>query len=529
MVDQRAKNLFLTYWRDRDSSGNILESGKWYPYFYDNDTSYGINNEGKKVFEYYHEDSDIIDGQPVYNGQNSVLWVNFKKSFPTVIRDVYAEMRSGRLTEENLINQIVGQGSDMWSASVYNEDAEYKYVSLARPDYDPDGDGKPNTTTDFLYQVTGNGEHHFRYFVRNRLKYCDSKWYAGNYFSDRIYLRIYTPVTIDANGYTDSVTYISTEEGTHRFVAPKGFGIRMSTSYTPEINFEENLEEGGKYVDINLEKDVAYEIKVDALTVGNWEFNILTPSGKSETISCVVSKEQDEEELQAIRDKNKLIEDSIAAVPPNANIKLTPYSNVYAGVRYKAQSGDDITLNLRQYRATKNKQVEFIAPNERFNDTETYIYGASDLSSLGDLSPLYCGYIDVSNATKLTELQVGNSKTGYKNLNLHKLSVGSNQLLKKIDISNCVNLVDPLDVSQCMNIEEIYARGSGITSVVLPESGYLKVMQLPSTIKNLTIKNQLYLETLDFENYSSLTTLCIDNCPTIDAVGMLNRCIDENG
>ena len=39
-----------------------------------NDTSFGINNEGKKVFDYYHEDTDVVNGQKVYNGQDSTLW-----------------------------------------------------------------------------------------------------------------------------------------------------------------------------------------------------------------------------------------------------------------------------------------------------------------------------------------------------------------------------------------------------------------------------------------------------------------------
>lgn len=446
MVDQRAKNLFLTYWHDYDKQGNVLPTGKWYPYFYDNDTSFGINNEGKKVFDYFHEDTDVVNGQNVYNGQDSVLWCNFKDTFPKVIRDTYAELRSSKLTEEKLVTQFINKGSDMWSASVYNEDAEYKYVSLARPDYDADGDGKSDATSTYLYQVTGNGEHHFKYFVSNRLKYCDSKWYAGNYFTDQIYLRIYTP--------------------------------RLA------------------------------------------EY----PEGASD------------EEKAAIDAKNEATTTSLAAVPACADITLVPYSNVYAGVRYKAVSGDDITLNLQQQRVSKNASVTFKAPinpdtgkQEEFNDTETYIYGASDLSSLGDLSPLYCGYIDVSRATKLTHLQIGNHAEGYQNLNLHHISVGSNQLLKTIDITNCVNLVDPLDVSNCKNIEEIYAEGSGITSVILPDSGYVRIIKLPDTITNLTIKNQLYIETLSFENYRGIKTLCIDNCPTIDTVELLNNCKDNEG
>lgn len=51
MVDQRAKNMFLTYWGS---------TGKWYPYFYDNDTCFGINNEGGLVF-------DLISGHVLSN------------------------------------------------------------------------------------------------------------------------------------------------------------------------------------------------------------------------------------------------------------------------------------------------------------------------------------------------------------------------------------------------------------------------------------------------------------------------------
>lgn len=442
MVDQRAKNFFLTYWHDIDDSGNVLETGKWYPYFYDNDTSYGINNEGQKVFDYFHEDSDIVDGKAVYNGADSVLWCNFRECFTKLIRDTYAELRSsGKLTESKLISQVVEKGSDMWSASVYNEDAEYKYISLARPDYDANNDGKPDTTSTYLYQVTGNGEHHFRYFVSNRLRYCDSKWYAGDYFADQIYLRIYTPKLAE---YKEGMT---------------------------------------------------------------------------------------DEEKAEIDAKNILTQKSIEGVPACGDISITPYSDVYAGVRYKAVSGDDITLNLQQQRASRGSTVTFHAPlnsdtgkQEEFNDTETYIYGASDISSLGDLSPLYCGYIDVSHATKLTHLKIGNSHADYQNLNLHTLSVGSNQLLKTIDITNCSGLKSELDVSKCSNIEEIYAKGSSITSVVLPQSGYVRIMHLPSTITNLTIQNQLYIEELDFEGYNNLTTLCIDNCPSIDATDILNKC-----
>lgn len=445
MVDQRAKNFFLTYWHDRDEDGNILESGKWFPYFYDNDTSYGINNEGKKVFDYFHEDTDIVDGQKVYNGQDSTLWCNFRDTFQKYIRDTYADLRAGALTEEKLINQVITNGSDQWSASVYNEDAEYKYISLARPEYDADGDGKSDATSTYLYQVTGNGEHHFRYFVNNRLRYCDSKWYAGNYFTDQIYLRIYTP------------------------------------------------------------------------TLG------------------VIEDGMSEEEKATIEARNELITRSLSVVKPNADISLTPFSDVYAGVRYKAVSGDDITLNLQQQRVSKNALVTFGAPlnaetgkPEVFNDTETYIYGASDLSSLGDLAPLYCGYVDVSKASKLTKLKIGDRRDGYINLNLHHVDVGTNYLLKEIDISNCPNLTNPLVLTNCNNIEAVYAKGSGITSVELPDAGYVHTLELPETITSLALTNQMYISDISLDG-TSINTLRIENCPKLDVKAILEHFKAKSG
>lgn len=401
MVDQRAKNMFLTYW-----------DGKYFPYFYDNDTSFGINNEGDLVFDYWFEDTDRLNDANVYNGQNSTLWVNFREAFPDVIAECYKTLRQSKLNFTNLINQFIFEGSNRWSASIYNEDAEYKYVTMARPT----NAGVAGDVSN-LYQIKGSGEHYFRYFVANRLNYCDSKWNCGEYPDNNIFLRIYTPVDADGN---------------------------------------------------KLE----------------------------------------------------------LAVPANPSITVTPFSNMYAGVKYKANG------TMLQKRLAKNDTYTFSPPTnadgseEIFNDTETAIYGASELSSLGDLSALYCGVINVSKATKLVELQIGNHTEGYANNNLRELSIGTNKLLKKLDVTNCVGLTQPLAVSGCPNIEYIYAKGTSISGIDLPKSGYLRVLHLPETITNLTITNQLYITDLDIESYENIKTLCIDNCPTLDTVSMLEQCVN---
>lgn len=390
MVDQRAKNLFLTYWAD---------TGKWYPYFYDNDTCFGINNQGELTLDYYHEDIDQLGNATIYNGQNSTLWVNFREAYADEIKETYQQLRSdGKITYDMLEDRFITQGSDKWSESVYNEDSEFKYISMLRSDNDASN----------LVQLRGSGEEHFRYFIQNRINYCDSKWYAPEYADDYVSLRIYTPV--DAAGVP-----------------------------------LENL-----------------------------------------------------------------------AVPACADITVTPYSNMYAGVRYKANG------TLYQERAEHGIPVTFEAPNEVFNNTETAIYGASELSSLGDLSPLYCGSVKAAKATKLTELIIGSGAEGYSNENLWELAVGTNKLLKKLDVRNCPRLQSPLALTGCPNIEEIYATGTSITGIDLVDGGILRIAKLPATITNLTLKNQLYIEDFTLAGYENIKTLHLENCPGIDTWALLN-------
>lgn len=365
-------------------------------------TSFGINNEGQLVLDYYHEDTDQLGDANVYNGQNSVLWTNFRQAFPDEIKATYQELRnSGKITYDKLVDQFITNGSDKWSESIYNEDMDFKYISMLRSDNDATN----------LPQVRGSGEEHFRYFVENRLNYCDSKWYASDYANDYISLRIYTPNT--------------------------------------------------------------------------W-----------------------------------------AGIEPNPAITVTPFSDMYAGVRYKANG------TLYQERVTHGESVTFSPQgetfesenNETFNDTETAVYGAHQLSSIGDLAPLYCGSVNVSSADKLIELKVGDGTTGYSNANLRELSVGTNKLLKKIDVQNCPNFESVLDLSNCPSIEEVYAKGSSITGVSFPGAGILKIAQLPGTVTNITLKNQLEIETFTLESYANVKTLWVENCPTINVQALLASC-----
>lgn len=186
-----------------------------------------------------------------------------------------------------------------------------------------------------------------------------------------------------------------------------------------------------------------------------------------------------------------------------ADITVTPYADIYPSVKYGSY--------LVSARGARTVPTTLVCPLDNLNDTEIYIYSASQLASVGDLSGLLVGFADLSMATKLQRLKLGDSSADYSNSNLTELTLGNNTLLQSIDVRNCPNLTQSVDLSGCTNIEEVYFDGTAITGCTLPNGGVLKVLQLPGAITNLTVRNQPSLTTFSMPTYENISTLRIEN------------------
>ena len=209
-------------------------------------------------------------------------------------------------------------------------------------------------------------------------------------------------------------------------------------------------------------------------------------------------------------------------VAPKADITLRSFSAMYATVKWGSV--------MKSERMGEGQTVTVAAPEGMvFNDTETIVYNASRIASLGDLSPLYPGTVDVSRMVNLTELTVGSGAAGYQNTNFTVLSVGTNHVLRKLDIRNCPNFTQPIEVSGCEAIEEIYAAGTGTTAVNLAAGGSLRVLQLPESITSLTLKNQPKLtdEGLQLGGVGHVVALTVENTPGVDGYALLKRIYAE--
>ena len=195
-----------------------------------------------------------------------------------------------------------------------------------------------------------------------------------------------------------------------------------------------------------------------------------------------------------------------------ANVTVTPYADIYPSVKYGSY--------LVQARGHRGTATTLICPLDNVNDTEIYIYSASQLASVGDLSGLLVGFADFSMATRLQSLKIGDASASYSNTNLKELHLGSNVLLATIDVRNCPALgtgdQKTVDLSGCTGLEHVYFDGTAVAGVTLPNGGILKTIHLPATVTNLTIRNQTLITDLTIPSYANISTLRLENVPTLD-------------
>lgn len=183
LVDSRAKNNFPTFY----------VGGKWCVLPYDMDTAIGTNNEGLLVFDYNLEDIDTVGGSNVYNGQDSVLYINTRDAFGDRIEEMYKTLRSGSVLTYEKVEKRFEDHQALWPEAIFNEDAYYKYI-------DPlieDGEAT------YLSMCQGSKESQRKWWLFNRFRYIDSKYTTGDALTSTITLRAYQKSNFQITPYAD--------------------------------------------------------------------------------------------------------------------------------------------------------------------------------------------------------------------------------------------------------------------------------------------------------------------------------------
>ena len=203
-----------------------------------------------------------------------------------------------------------------------------------------------------------------------------------------------------------------------------------------------------------------------------------------------------------------------SGVTPASQMTITPYSDLWILIRAGS-------TNIKQ-RAYAGTAVTVSLGVANMNDTEIYIRNASFIQDLGSLACLYPGYIDISGCTRLKRAEIGSSVSGYSNTNMTELTVTNAKSLEYLNVENCPNLVQELDLSNNINLQELYTRGSGVTGVTFADWGRIETAYL-NAIAAIYAHDLQYLSNITFSSYTGITTLNIADCSGIDTLTIVSN------
>lgn len=195
----------------------------------------------------------------------------------------------------------------------------------------------------------------------------------------------------------------------------------------------------------------------------------------------------------------------------NGDLTLTAYSDMYLVVMY----GNGGTVSVR---AKRNVPTTIHCPTDSLGDTETYIFGASNLIAISSLAAMKPKFVLATTAEKLQELVIGSGETGYRNLNLNQIGVGNNRMLKLLDLSGCPELKTALDLSGLTALERFLAGGSGLTGVSFARGCPLTEVRLPA-VSSLTALELQGIESFRMDP-SELKLIRVEDCPGIDTLAI---------
>ncbi len=193
-------------------------------------------------------------------------------------------------------------------------------------------------------------------------------------------------------------------------------------------------------------------------------------------------------------------------------VDIVPSADIYLRVQY-GNAGEVVV------RAKAGQTYTIEMPSGiSLNDLETYIYSASVIKSIGSMAALYTKFADIGAATRMGQLIIGSSETGYENTGMTAesggVSLGASTLLEKVDLRGTPALAKPLDLTSLGFLKEVYLTNSGITGVTFANGAPIETAYLGSPA-TLVARNLSKLSTFSM-NGANLTSLWVENCAAID-------------
>ena len=197
-------------------------------------------------------------------------------------------------------------------------------------------------------------------------------------------------------------------------------------------------------------------------------------------------------------------------VEPNGLVGITPYADMFINMlagsnkyQQRAYAGEEVMIDISAY----------------LNDTEIYLRDAPWIMKIGDLSALYLGQFEASKLKRVKSLPIGSDIEGYQNTNFTTASFENCKKLEEVNLGGLVNATKAFDFSQNIYLKKIYSKGSGATGFTFAKNGRLKEAHL-NAVSSLIMKGLRMLETFEMESYENLSSVIIEESPTVDSYSL---------
>lgn len=202
----------------------------------------------------------------------------------------------------------------------------------------------------------------------------------------------------------------------------------------------------------------------------------------------------------------------------NEIIPMTVYADSY--IRIAPGTGTDAVVRIR---AKRGETVNVKLPVSDANDMTTYFYSAHYITSMENIAALKPKSINAAGASRLRILSV-NTFGSPNNENLTQATFGNNTMLESLEVCNCPNVKNELDLSTATGLRDLDIRGSGFTAVTIADNAPAETLYLnnPSTIYLSNLHN---IENFSID-YSNLEGLYLNNID--DNIGINSQTLVTN-
>lgn len=479
MVDSMCKNLTLRNW-----GGNV-----WYTTFYDMDTSFGLNNAGQDIVEYWshlhrwyniqsqdsgittftlernYTDNNVAGDKQYYASSWNRIW-EILENLPildsgnvaenrTTLERMYADLRLNLFPEpEKFIDEYYKTYTEQTGSIMFNYDYKIKYLKIAQTYTEEEG-YKDSTDFSQLKFLHGNRVIHVKDWFKKRILFLDSVYGVTDNRSN-IDISVNSPIN---TSWADNK---ATGTGTQTL-----FTVGMKTGSKMLYRWSYDKTVGSFWLDENT-------------------VNAVVPTPGGETIIYMYANEY----ITQFNDFKNYPWTSLTSInlPALKELDLSglrniPGNNFMYPMVYDKQSG----VGLKSIESLNLSGVQLL-------NSSTYTLDISDCD--------YLSYLNVS-SSNITNVKLSDTAVlKYYNL--------SNTAIRSLTISNQAFLED-LIIDNCDDLE----------TVTINNCNSLRTLNLPRNVKTLNITNCELLDSLTLpyngpvNEVSGLIEINIDNCPSL--------------